>query len=150
MRWGRRRGGIFNALRCLGCNYSAHHVTLYLSSLHGYPPPNTHTHLLPFFSSFPLVHKQVEEKEKHVACRQIKTSTGHRVMFHFNLFVVIIQTCSTVFCKMKEKKKKTPNNLSQINEESTLPDRSSKNNLPGFKMRLLSVHTNGTQIGINT
>lgn len=27
----REREGIFNALRCLGCNYSAHHVMLYLS-----------------------------------------------------------------------------------------------------------------------
>lgn len=83
------------------------------------------------------------------AKKEIKTSRGQGVMFNFNLFAVIVQTCSTMFCKLPEKKTKKTNTLSQINYDSTIPDQFPESNLWGFKIRLLSMHTNCRRLGIN-
>lgn len=54
-----------------------------------------------------------------------KISRSQSAMFNFNLFVVTVQTCSTMFCKLKKKK----NTLSQINYDSTFPDHFPESNL---------------------
>lgn len=125
------------------CSVVSHAITVWIILCFIFPSPWI---LVKLF----LSKKEKTDTRSMCAVKQIKTSRSQSAMFNFNLFLVIVQTCAKMFCKMRVgKKKESTDTLSQINYDSTFPDHFPESNLRGFEIRLLSVHTNCRQPGIN-